>query len=97
MKMDFFGEGTKEISSMRVFYAIVGLVVGAVISSVTEYYGLRDKTSYGYCTKSVRGRNQRDCRFGNRNDFYFSNRIICSSNLDFLQQDFMVWLWLLQQ
>jgi K(+)-stimulated pyrophosphate-energized sodium pump len=38
MKMDF-GEGTKEISSMRVFYAtIVGLVVGAVISSVTEYY-----------------------------------------------------------
>jgi K(+)-stimulated pyrophosphate-energized sodium pump len=39
MKMDFFGEGTKEISSMRVFYAtIVGLVVGAVISSVTEYY-----------------------------------------------------------
>jgi K(+)-stimulated pyrophosphate-energized sodium pump len=34
MKMDF-GEGTKEISSMRVFYAtIVGLVVGAVISSL---------------------------------------------------------------
>jgi len=39
MQMDFFGEGLQEISSMRVFYAtLVGLVVGAVISSVTEYY-----------------------------------------------------------
>jgi len=39
MKMDFFGEGLIEISSMRVFYAtLVGLLVGAVISSVTEYY-----------------------------------------------------------
>lgn len=39
MRMEFFGEGIQEISSMRVFYAtIVGLVVGAVISSVTEYY-----------------------------------------------------------
>ena len=39
MKMEFFGEGVLEISSMRVFYAtLVGLVVGAVISSVTEYY-----------------------------------------------------------
>jgi K(+)-stimulated pyrophosphate-energized sodium pump len=39
MKMEFFGEGMQDISSMRVFYAtIVGLVVGAVISSVTEYY-----------------------------------------------------------
>jgi K(+)-stimulated pyrophosphate-energized sodium pump len=37
MKMEFFGDA--DISSMRVFYAtIVGLVVGAVISSVTEYY-----------------------------------------------------------
>ncbi|RAJ15155.1 sodium-translocating pyrophosphatase [Olleya aquimaris] len=39
MQMDFFGEGTQNISSMRVFYAtLVGLFVGAVISSVTEYY-----------------------------------------------------------
>ncbi len=39
MKMEFFGEGLIEISNMRVFYAtLVGLVVGAVISSVTEYY-----------------------------------------------------------
>ncbi len=39
MKMSFFGEGSLEISSMRVFWAtIVGLVVGGVISSVTEYY-----------------------------------------------------------
>jgi K(+)-stimulated pyrophosphate-energized sodium pump len=39
MRMEFFGEGLLEISSMNVFYAtLVGLVVGAVISSVTEYY-----------------------------------------------------------
>ncbi len=39
MTMEFFGEGAQEISSMRVFFAtIVGLVVGGVISSVTEYY-----------------------------------------------------------
>ena len=39
MKMNFFGEGTIEVSSMNVFYAtLVGLIVGGVISSVTEYY-----------------------------------------------------------
>ena len=39
MRMEFFGEGIKEISSLRVFYAsLAGLVVGGVISSVTEYY-----------------------------------------------------------
>ena len=39
MKMEFFGEGLKDISSMSVFFAtLVGLFVGAVISSVTEYY-----------------------------------------------------------
>ncbi|QNK76375.1 sodium-translocating pyrophosphatase [Winogradskyella sp. PAMC22761] len=39
MQMHFFGEGLVEISAMRVFYAtLVGLAVGAVISSVTEYY-----------------------------------------------------------
>jgi K(+)-stimulated pyrophosphate-energized sodium pump len=39
MTMSFFGEDDKEISSMRVFFAtLVGLVVGAGISSFTEYY-----------------------------------------------------------
>ncbi len=39
MKMRFFGEGLVEISALRVFgAACIGLVVGAVISSVTEYY-----------------------------------------------------------
>ena len=39
MTMEFFGEGLKKISRMSVFFAtLVGLVVGAVISSVTEYY-----------------------------------------------------------
>ena len=40
MMMKFFGETQPvEVSSMDVFYAtIVGLIVGALISSVTEYY-----------------------------------------------------------
>ena len=39
MNMEFFGEGVREVSRMSVFYAtLIGLVVGAVISSVTEYY-----------------------------------------------------------
>ena len=39
MSMTFFGEDNKDISSLRVFGAtIIGLIVGAVISSVTEYY-----------------------------------------------------------
>ncbi len=39
MQMNFFGEGLIEITSMRVFYAtLVGLVVGAAISGITEYY-----------------------------------------------------------
>ena len=40
MQMSFFGDDElKDISSMRVFFAtIVGLVVGAAISSFTEYY-----------------------------------------------------------
>ncbi|MDF1671940.1 MAG: sodium-translocating pyrophosphatase [Vicingaceae bacterium] len=39
MTMSFFGEDDKEITSMRVFFAtLVGLVVGAGISSFTEYY-----------------------------------------------------------
>ncbi|UQD55939.1 sodium-translocating pyrophosphatase [Flavobacterium sp. K5-23] len=57
MKMDFFGEGSKDISSMRVFYAtIVGLVVGASISSVTEYYtGLGTKPVMAIVQKSSTG------------------------------------------
>lgn len=39
MQMEFFGEGLQQISSWNVFFAtLVGLVVGGVISSVTEYY-----------------------------------------------------------
>ncbi|MFA7686607.1 MAG: sodium-translocating pyrophosphatase [Moheibacter sp.] len=57
LKMEFFGEGLKDISSMRVFYAtIVGLVVGGVISSVTEYYtGLGTKPVLGIVQKSSTG------------------------------------------
>lgn len=45
MQMSFYGEGLKDISSMRVFYAcLVGLIVGGGISSFTEYYtGLNGK------------------------------------------------------
>ena len=57
MKMEFYGEGLKDISSMRVFYAtIVGLVVGGVISSVTEYYtGLGTKPVLAIVQKSSTG------------------------------------------
>jgi K(+)-stimulated pyrophosphate-energized sodium pump len=57
MHMSFFGEGLKDISSMRVFYAtIVGLVVGGTISSVTEYYtGLGTKPVLAIVQKSSTG------------------------------------------
>jgi len=57
MKMNFFGEGLQEISSMRVFYAtLVGLIVGAVISSVTEYYtGLGKKPILNIVQQSSTG------------------------------------------
>ena len=57
MKMNFFGEGLQEISSMRVFYAtLVGLFVGAVISSVTEYYtGLGKKPILNIVQQSSTG------------------------------------------
>ena len=57
MQMDFFGEGLKDISSMRVFYAtIIGLIVGGVISSVTEYYtGLGTKPVMAIVQKSSTG------------------------------------------
>jgi len=55
--MNFFGEGVKEISSLRVFYAtLVGLVVGGAISSVTEYYtGLGTKPVLKIVQKSSTG------------------------------------------
>ncbi len=57
MQMNFFGEGLKEISSMRVFYAtLIGLIVGAVISSVTEYYtGLGKKPTMNIVQQSSTG------------------------------------------
>ncbi len=39
LTMNFFGEGSKAIPAMNVFYAAcIGLAVGALISSVTSYY-----------------------------------------------------------
>jgi K(+)-stimulated pyrophosphate-energized sodium pump len=57
MQMSFFGEGSKDISSMRVFYAtLVGLVLGGAISSVTEYYtGLGTKPVMAIVQKSSTG------------------------------------------
>ncbi|MCD9573498.1 sodium-translocating pyrophosphatase [Flavobacterium soyae] len=57
MQMTFFGEGSKAISSLRVFYAtLVGLVVGGAISSVTEYYtGLGTKPVLAIVQKSSTG------------------------------------------
>ncbi|WP_424493252.1 sodium-translocating pyrophosphatase [Salinimicrobium sp. GXAS 041] len=57
MQMEFFGEGLQQISSWRVFYAtLVGLVVGGVISAVTEYYtGLGKKPVLSIVQKSSTG------------------------------------------
>ena len=57
MLMSFFGEGEVSISAMRVFYAtLVGLIVGAGISSVTEYYtGLGKKPILNIVEKSATG------------------------------------------
>jgi len=57
LKMEFFGEGIKDISSLRIFgAAIVGLIVGGVISSVTEYYtGLGTKPVLQIVQKSSTG------------------------------------------
>jgi len=57
MQMSFFGEGSKAISSLRVFYAtLVGLIVGGAISSVTEYYtGLGTKPVLAIVQKSSTG------------------------------------------
>jgi len=57
MQMEFFGEGLQEISSLRVFGAtIIGLMVGGLISSVTEYYtGLGKKPILKIVEKSSTG------------------------------------------
>ncbi|MGB0884807.1 MAG: sodium-translocating pyrophosphatase [Chitinophagales bacterium] len=60
MKINFFeaeGNVLKDISSLRVFAAtIVGLIVGGVISSVTEYYtGLGKKPILNIVEKSATG------------------------------------------
>ena len=57
MQMSFFGEGTQDISSLRVFYAtLVGLIVGAGISSFTEYYtGLGKKPVLKIVQQSTTG------------------------------------------
>jgi K(+)-stimulated pyrophosphate-energized sodium pump len=57
MSMEFYGEGAKQIDSINVFYAcLVGLFVGGVISSVTEYYtGLGKKPILAIVQKSSTG------------------------------------------
>ena len=55
--MMFFGEGIKDISSLNVFYAtLTGLIVGWLISSITEYYtGLGKKPVLEIVQKSSTG------------------------------------------
>jgi K(+)-stimulated pyrophosphate-energized sodium pump len=57
MNMKFFGEGYKEISSLRVFGAVcVGMFVGGVISFITEFYtGMGKKPVDGVVQKSGTG------------------------------------------
>lgn len=57
LHMKFFGEGEKDIASMRVFYAIlVGLTVGGLISYFTEFYtGLGKRPVLNIVQKSSTG------------------------------------------
>ena len=57
LRMEFFGEGIKEISSMNVFFAtLTGLIVGWFISAITEYYtGLGKKPVLEIVQKSSTG------------------------------------------
>jgi len=57
MSMNFFGQGTKIIPSMHVFYAVMlGLIVGALISAITEYYtGLGKKPVMNIVRQSATG------------------------------------------
>ena len=57
LTMAFFGEADRTFGSINVFYAvIVGLVVGAAISYMTEYYtGLGKKPVLGIVQKSSTG------------------------------------------
>ena len=57
MNMEFFGVGMRVIPSINVFYAtIVGVVVGAVISAITEYYtGVGTKPVMGVIQQSSTG------------------------------------------
>jgi K(+)-stimulated pyrophosphate-energized sodium pump len=57
MKMEFFGEGLKTFLQYEYFMLpLIGLVVGGVISSVTEYYtGLGTKPVLAIVQKSSTG------------------------------------------
>ena len=57
MTMAFYGEGFVEVTSIRVFGAvIIGLLVGGLISAFTEYYtGLGKKPILGIVQKSSTG------------------------------------------
>ncbi len=57
MQMTFFGQGKLEVSSMEVFGAVVvGLIVGGLISWITEYYtGLGKKPVLDIVQKSSTG------------------------------------------
>lgn len=57
MNMNFFGQGLMTVTSNQVFYSvIVGLVVGGLISAITEYYtGLGKKPVMDIVQRSATG------------------------------------------
>jgi K(+)-stimulated pyrophosphate-energized sodium pump len=57
LTMEFFGEGSKDVARMNVFYAVLlGLATGGLISWFTEYYtGLGKKPVLGIVQKSGTG------------------------------------------
>jgi hypothetical protein len=67
---------------MRVFNRFGAASLCYFISN--EYYGLGNKTCYGYSAKTSTGAGTNVMsRFGNRNDFYFSTVLLLQPHLEF--------------
>jgi K(+)-stimulated pyrophosphate-energized sodium pump len=54
LQMSFFGEGIKDVPSVYVFIAVlIGLVVGALISSLQNFIQVLVKNQFWNCTKII--------------------------------------------
>jgi K(+)-stimulated pyrophosphate-energized sodium pump len=87
MKMEFFGGDARHF--VDEFYAIVGLVVGAVISSVTEYYtGLGTKPVMAIVQNQVLEQGLTIAGLATGMISTFPTVLLFCCNLDFLRAGF---------